>query len=55
MWKTGEEREDEISVEEATRRMMMIDKHTTRTKERPRDLPGVRQVADGEGLKLCDS
>jgi len=40
MWKTGEEREDEISVEEATTRTMMIDKPATRARGRTRDRRG---------------
>jgi len=46
--KTGKEREGAISVGEATTTTtMMIDKPTTRARGRLRDLPGIRQVADG--------
>jgi len=45
--KTGKEREGAISVGEAMTTTMMIDKPTTRARGRLRDLPGIRQVADG--------
>lgn len=51
MRKAWEEREDKISVEEAVRRIRV--KPTTRTRGRPRDMPGIRHVADRQGPKLC--